>query len=111
MRGDVAAQRKGRVEVDLQDLGEIAVGELFGRVAALDAGAVDEEADLVAVGEDPGDEGGDGFRGGEVGGVDCCFATEGLDGVEGCLVGGVALLLGGWECVLVFLLILSSLFC
>lgn len=58
MRGDVAAQRKGRGQVDLQDLGEVGVGEGFGRVAALDAGAVDEDAQLVAVGEDARDEGG-----------------------------------------------------
>lgn len=91
MGRDVATQREGGVEVDLEHLGEVGVGEGLGRVSALDAGAVDEEADLVAVGEDAGDEGGDGGGGGEVGGVDCCLATEGLDGVEGCLVGGVTL--------------------
>lgn len=91
MGGDVAAQGEGGVEVDLQDLGEVGVREGLGGVAALDAGAVDEEADLVAVGEDGGDQGGDGGGGGEVGGVDGCFAAEGVDGVEGGLVGGVAL--------------------
>lgn len=63
MRGDVAAERKGCVEVDLDDFVEVGVGESFGGVAALDAGAVDEDADLVAVGEDARDEGGD-VRGG-----------------------------------------------
>lgn len=62
VRGDVAAQREGRVEVDLQDLGKVGVGEGLGGVAPLDAGAVDQQADLVAVGEDGGHQGGD--RGG-----------------------------------------------
>lgn len=91
MRGDVAAQGKGRVEVHLQNLSKVGVGERLGGVAALDAGAVDQEADLVAVGEDAGDEGRDGGSRGEVGGVDGCFAAEGLDSLEGGLVGGVAL--------------------
>lgn len=59
VRGNIAAQGKGRVEVDLDDFVKVRVGKGFGRVAALDAGAVDEDADLVAVGEDAGDEGGD----------------------------------------------------
>lgn len=56
VRGDVAAQREGRRQVDLQDLGEVGVREGFGRVPALDARAVDEDADLVPVGEDAGHE-------------------------------------------------------
>lgn len=75
VRGDVAAEREGRVEVDLQHLEEVGVGELLGGVAALDASAVDEDADLVAVGENGGDEGGDGGGGSEVGGVDVRLAT------------------------------------
>lgn len=62
-------------------------------MAPLDAGAVDEDADLVAVGEDTGHEGGHVSGGGEVGGVEVCFAVEGFDGCFGGLVGGVAL----WE--------------
>lgn len=79
------------MQVDLQDLGEVGVREGFGRVAALDAGAVDEDAELVAVGEDAGDEGGDVAGRGEVGGVEVGLAVEGFDGGFGGLVGGVAL--------------------
>lgn len=86
MRGHVPTEGKGGVEVDLDDLIEVAVGEGFGGVAALDAGAVDEDADLVAVGEDTGDEGGDVGGGGEVGGVEVGFAAEGFDGGFGGLV-------------------------
>lgn len=64
MRGHIAAQGEGRVEVDLDDFVEVAVRESFRRVAALDAGAVDEDTDLVAVGEDARDEGGDVCGGG-----------------------------------------------
>lgn len=91
VRGHIAAQCKRGVEVDLDDFVEVAVGEGFGGVAALDAGAVDEDADLVAVGEDAGDEGGDVGGGGEVGGVEVGFAAEGFDGGFGGLVGSVAL--------------------
>lgn len=54
MSADVAAQGKDRVEVDLYDLGKVIVGEFLAGVPALDAGAGDEDADLVAVGEDLG---------------------------------------------------------
>lgn len=45
----------------------------------------------MAVGDYFFDEGGDGGAGGEVGGVDLGFAAEGLDLLEGGLVGFVAL--------------------
>lgn len=44
-------------------------------MAALDSAAVEQDVDGVAVFEDFGDEGVDGFLRGEVGGVDCCFAA------------------------------------
>lgn len=75
MGGGVAAEGEGRVQVHLEDVGEGLAGEGLGGVAALDARAVDEDADLVPVCEDGGDEGGYGGRGGEVGRVDCCFAV------------------------------------
>lgn len=57
----------------------------------LDASAVEQDVDSVAVCENRGDEGGDGRGGGEVGGVDCGGATEGFDGLLGGLVACVAL--------------------
>lgn len=59
MRGNIPAQGEGGVEVDLNDFVEIAVGESFRGVTTLDSCAVDEDADLVAVGEDTGHEVGD----------------------------------------------------
>lgn len=91
MRGNITAQRKGRIEVDLDDVVEVAVWELFRGVTSLDTGAVDENADLVAVGEDARDEGGNVGGGGEVGGVEVRFAVEGFNGGLGGLIGGVAL--------------------
>lgn len=91
VRGHVAAQREGRAEVDLQHLGKVGVREGLRGVAALDAGAVDEDAQLVPVGEDARHEAGDGGGRGEVGRVDVCVAAEGFDGGFGGLVGGVAL--------------------
>jgi hypothetical protein len=73
---DVAGEGEDGVEVDLHDLVEVVVWELVAGVAALDAGAVDEDADLVAVGEDLGDQGGDAGGGAEVGGVDFRLAAE-----------------------------------
>ena len=58
---------------------------------ALDAAAVEQDVDAVAVFEDGGGEGGDGGGVGEVGGVDGGFAAEGLDGELCGLVGGVSL--------------------
>lgn len=40
----------------LTDIVEVLVGELLAGVSSLDAGAVDENANLVAVGEDLGNE-------------------------------------------------------
>lgn len=44
----------------LTDIVEVLVGELLAGVSSLDTGAVDEDANLVAVGEDLGDESADG---------------------------------------------------
>lgn len=44
----------------LTDIIEVLVGELLAGVSSLDAGAVDENTNLVAVGEDLGDESADG---------------------------------------------------
>jgi hypothetical protein len=49
----------------------------------------------VAVGDYFFDQGGNGGAGGEVGGVDFCFAAEGVDLFAGGLVGFVALRGGG----------------
>ena len=69
----------------------VRVWELVGRVTALDAGAVDEDVDAVAGGEDGGEEGGDGGGGGQVGGEDGGVAGEGDDSGVGGGLGGVAL--------------------
>lgn len=69
----------------------VGVGELVAGVAALDAGAVYEDVDAVALKEDGGDEGGDGGLGGEVGRVDGCFSAEGFDGLFGACFGIVSL--------------------
>lgn len=76
----VAAEGEDGVEVDLDHVVEVLVGELFAGVPSLDAGAVDEDADLVAVGEDLGDKPADRHRRGEVGRVDEGLAAELLDG-------------------------------
>ncbi len=60
---------------------EIAVGEFFAGVAALDTRAVDENANLVAVGENLGRQGGDLFLDSHVGRIDPGLAAEGLDKV------------------------------
>src|SRR5688572_899302 len=51
MRTDIATECEDRVEVHLDDLVEVRVGELVGRVTTLDAGTGDEDGDLVAIGE------------------------------------------------------------
>lgn len=92
MGADVSAEGEDAVEVDLEDFVEVGVGEEVGGVPALDAGAVDEDADfpggagggISGVVEDGGDEGGDGGWVGQVGGVDGGFAAEGVDGGLGC---------------------------
>jgi hypothetical protein len=88
---DFAAEGEDCAEVDLQHFVPVVVGELVRRVAALDAAAVEENMDNVAVFEDFRDERVD--RGGrsEVCGVYCCFAAEGFDGLFGGLVGLVTL--------------------
>lgn len=80
MRPDVAAEGEDCVEVDLDHLVEVRVGELLAGVAPLDACAVDEDAYLVAVCEDSGDELGDVLGRRQVCGVDLGLATQGLDG-------------------------------
>ena len=63
----------------------------MGRVSFLDPGAVEQDGDFVVVGCDFGDEGRDRVLGREVGGVDCCFAAQGLDRGLGLCVRCVAL--------------------
>jgi hypothetical protein len=60
----VTAQRKHRCEVDLQNGGPVFVGELVRGMAFLDAAAVEQNVDSVAVCKDRGDQSGDGGRGG-----------------------------------------------
>jgi hypothetical protein len=67
------------------------VWELMCGVSLLDAAAVEQDVYSVAVGEDAGNEGGDGGSRGEVCGVDCGFAAEGFDLLFGGLAAGVAL--------------------
>jgi hypothetical protein len=88
---DVTAQREDGGQVDLQYGLPVSVGKLVRGVALLDPAAVEQDVDAVAVGEDGGDERGDGGVGGEVCGVDCGGAAERFDGLFGGLVGGVAL--------------------
>lgn len=75
----------------LTDIVEVLVGELLAGVSSLDAGAVDENANLVAIGEDLGNESADGRGRGEVGGVDRGLAAELLNGLLGVGSGGVSL--------------------
>lgn len=93
MSADVAAQREDACEIDLQHRVPVAVGELVRWVTLLDAAAVEQDVDSVAVAEDLGCELGDRVVGGEVCGVDCGFTTELLDGLLCLLVGVVALVL------------------
>lgn len=87
----VAAELEDGGEVYLEHGVPVGVGELVRWVPLLNAAAVEQDVDSVAVGEDGGDELGDGGRGGEVGDVDCGFSSEGFDGLLGGLVGSVAL--------------------
>ena len=61
---------------------EVGVGKVFAGVSPLDAGAVDENADFVAVGEDLGNEPANVFGRAQVGCVDGGFATESVDRVS-----------------------------
>ncbi len=70
---------------------EIAVGEFFARVSALNTRAVDQDANLVAVGKDLGREGGDLLLHSHVGRVDPSLAAQRLDQVFGLGDAGVAL--------------------
>lgn len=95
MRADVAAEREHAGEVYLQHGVPVGVGELVRWVPLLDAAAVEQDVDSVAVGENFGGEAYYALVGGEVCGVDCGFAAEGLDRLFGLLVGFVALELLG----------------
>ena len=90
----VAAELEDGGEVHLEDSFPVFVWELVCRVPLLDAAAVEQDVDSVAVAEDGGYQGADGGLGGEVGSVDCGFAAEGFDLLFRGLVAGVAL--GGW---------------
>ena len=57
MRADVAAELEHGGEVYLEDGGPVGVREEVGWVPPLDAAAVEEDVDSVAVGEDGGGEG------------------------------------------------------
>lgn len=79
----VAAESKDGAEVDLDHIVEIGVEKLLARVPALDAGAIDKDSDLMAVGQDLGRQLSDIVGGAEVGRVDACFAAKSADGVTG----------------------------
>lgn len=61
MRAYISAECKDRVQVDVQDFIPVVVGELVCGVSSLDAAAVEQNVDLVAVRDDFLDEGGYGF--------------------------------------------------
>jgi len=52
VRADFAAESEDCAEVDLEHFVPVVVGELVGGVTALDATAVQEDIDIVAVFED-----------------------------------------------------------
>jgi hypothetical protein len=52
VRADFAAEGEYCAEVDLKHFVPVDVGKLMGRMAALDATAVQEDIDIVAVFED-----------------------------------------------------------
>lgn len=78
---DVAAEREDGVEVYLHDGVEVGVGELVARVTALQARAVDEDGDLVAVGEDLRHQLGDLALVAQVGGVGPALVAQLLNGI------------------------------
>jgi len=57
----ISAECKDRVQVDVQDFIPVVVGELVCGVSSLDAAAVEQDVDLVAVRDDFLDEGGYGI--------------------------------------------------
>jgi hypothetical protein len=87
----ISAECKHRVEVYIQHFIPIVIWELVGGVASLDAAAVEQDVDFVAVRDYFFDQGGYGVSGSEVGGVDFGFAAEFLDFLSCGLVGFVAL--------------------
>lgn len=70
---------------------KVVVGKLLAGVPALDARAVDEDPDLVPVGQDLWRQGADLLLRGHVGDVDPGLAAELLDLLLGGLVAGVSL--------------------
>lgn len=109
---DVTAESEDGVEVDLDDLVphvsdavsssllqrnsgtyivEVAVGEFFARMTALDTGAVDQNADLVSISQDLGSESRNLLLYRHICGIDPCFSAEFLDGVFGGCDGSVSL--------------------
>lgn len=55
MRANLTAEGEDCAQVDLQHVIPVVVGELVGRVAALDPAAVKQDVDVVAIVEDLGD--------------------------------------------------------
>lgn len=96
MCAHVAAQCEDGGQVDLQHGVPVGVRELVGWVPLLDTAAIEQNVDSVAVGEDLGGQGCDGFVGGEVGSVDCCFAAEFLYGFFCLLIRLIALGIDQW---------------
>lgn len=112
MGADVAAEGEDGVEVDLNDLElllvilfltarfqetrgtyivEVAVGEFFARVTALDTGTVDQNANFVTIGQHLSSQPSNLLLNSHVCGIDPCLSAEFLDGVLGCCDGGVSL--------------------
>ena len=81
MGSDIAAKCKHRSQVYLQHSVPIVVWELVGWMALLNTTAVEQDVDSVAVGEDLRRELRHRVVRREVCGVNCCFATEVLDGM------------------------------
>ena len=91
MCADVAAESEDRGEVDLEDGLPVVVWELVRWVSLLDAAAVEQDVDSVAVLQHLGKEGRDRVGRGQVGGVDGGLAVAFFDLLLGGLVGRVSL--------------------
>jgi hypothetical protein len=91
MGPDIAAEGEYAGEIYLEYGVPVAIWELVCWVSLLDPAAVQKDVDSVAVGEDFWGKFCYARIGGEIGGVDCCFAAESFDGLFGLLVGFVAL--------------------
>jgi len=86
VRAHVSAECEDGAQVDLQHFVPVLVWEFVGGMPSLYAAAVEEDVDVVAVGEDFGYEGLYGGLGGEVCGVDLRFAAEFLNDLFCCWV-------------------------